>query len=212
MKKLRALLSAALMIMLSVSIAVAGTFALFSDKVEVTNHLHAGTLKVELDRTHLTVKSLNGDGEMEVIDRDESANPVSFTNPTEKEIFESKDKLVAASSYFEATMRVKNAGTIALVYSVKIKLTSVSNALAEKLNVWVQIGDGAYENKGTLSQFANENYVISKGNQVKKNGVESFKVKIELPDDVSDKDVQGSEAVFDLIVLAEQYVPAETTV
>ena len=57
MKKLRALLSAALMIMLSVSIAVAGTYALFSDSVEVTNHLQAGTLELGLTRAKL-VKSV----------------------------------------------------------------------------------------------------------------------------------------------------------
>lgn len=57
MKKLRALLSAALTIMLSVSIGVAGTYALFSDSVEVTNHLQAGTLELGLTRTKL-VKSV----------------------------------------------------------------------------------------------------------------------------------------------------------
>lgn len=57
MKKLRALLSAALTIMLSVSIGVAGTYALFSDSAEVTNHLQAGTLELGLTRTKL-VKSV----------------------------------------------------------------------------------------------------------------------------------------------------------
>ena len=52
-KTLTKLLMASLTLMLSVSVAVAGTFALFSDKTNVTNHLSAGTLKIGLERVEL---------------------------------------------------------------------------------------------------------------------------------------------------------------
>lgn len=210
MKKLRALLSAALMIMLSASIAVAGTYALFSDSVEVTNHLQAGTLKVGLERTNLTVRALDENG---VLQTTTNANTVSFEEPNNSNIFDLDNKLIAPGAYSEATMQIKNKGNVAFVYSVQIELKENSDAeLANQVNVWVKIGNGEYVNKGTLSDFAPANYIVTAGNHVDKNATESFMVKLEFPGAESNNEAQAKSAYFDLIVFAEQYVPAETTV
>ena len=210
MKKLRALLSAALMIMLSVSIAVAGTFALFSDSVTVTNHLQAGTLKVGLERTNLTVRALDDDG---VLQTTTNTNTISFAEPNNSNIFDLNNKLIAPGAYSEATMQIKNNGSVAFVYSVKIQLKDGSDEeLASQVNVWVKIGNGEYVNKGTLSDFAPADYIVTAGNHVDKNATESFMVKLEFPGADSNNEAQAKQADFDLIVFAEQYVPTETTV
>ena len=92
MKKLRALLSAALTIMLSVSIGVAGTYALFSDNVEVTNHLQAGTLELGLTRTKL-VKSVP-DATTGMPTKTEDATTRDFSAATSENVFGDRKSVV----------------------------------------------------------------------------------------------------------------------
>ena len=63
--RLRTLLVTSVVIMLCAAMIVGGTYALFSDSVEVTNHLVAGTLKVKLERIDLEQWRLDEDGNRE---------------------------------------------------------------------------------------------------------------------------------------------------
>ena len=213
MKKLRALLSAALMIMLSVSIAVAGTYALFSDNVEVTNHLQAGTLELGLTRAKL-VKSVP-DATTGMPTKTEDATARDFSAATSENVFGIGDEKIAPGSWYEVEMHVINKGTVAFNYRVAIELDSATTAenlaFAEQLTVYV---NGAAE--GTkLSDCKIENGKISvvvASKPVQKNATEEkFTVKIVF-NSLAGNDAQGKEVTFDLIVMAEQYVPAETTV
>lgn len=211
MKKLRALLSAALMIMLSVSIAVAGTYALFSDSVEVTNHLQAGTLELGLTRTKL-VKSVP-DATTGMPTKTEDATARDFSAATSENVFGIGDEKIAPGSWYEVEMRVINKGTVAFNYRVAIELDSATTAenlaFAEQLTVYV---NGAAE--GTkLSDCKIENgKIIVSDKLVQKNATEEkFTVKIVF-NSLAGNAAQGKEVTFDLIVMAEQYVPAETTV
>ena len=64
-KKLRTLLMCTLSIMLCMATVVVGTYALFTDKVTLNNHLQAGTLEISLVRTKLTKTELTADGYLE---------------------------------------------------------------------------------------------------------------------------------------------------
>lgn len=211
MKKLRALLSAALMIMLSASIAVAGTYALFSDSVEVTNHLQAGTLELGLTRTKL-VKSVP-DATTGMPTKTEDTTARDFSAATSENVFGIGDEKIAPGSWYEVEMHVTNEGTVAFNYQVAIKLDAATTdenlEFAKQLTVYV---NGATE--GTkLSDCKIENgKIIVSDKLVKKNTTdEKFTVKIVF-NSLAGNATQGKEVSFDLIVLAEQYVPAETTV
>lgn len=211
MKKLRALLSAALTIMLSASIAVAGTYALFSDSVEVTNHLQAGTLELGLTRTKL-VKSVP-DATTGMPTKTEDATVRDFSAATSENVFGIGDEKIAPGSWYEVEMHVTNEGTVAFNYQVAIKLDAATTdenlEFAKQLTVYV---NGATE--GTkLSDCKIENgKIIVSDKLVKKNTTdEKFTVKIVF-NSLAGNATQGKEVTFDLIVLAEQYVPAETTV
>ena len=106
MKKLRALLSAALTIMLSVSIGAAGTYALFSDNVEVTNHLQAGTLELGLTRTKL-VKSVP-DATTGMPTKTEDTAARDFSAATSENVFGIGDEKIAPGSWDEVEMHVIN--------------------------------------------------------------------------------------------------------
>ena len=56
--------------MLSFAVLAGGTFALFTEDHKITNHLQAGTLKIDLYRTHLRYAAVNADGVLE--EKDES--------------------------------------------------------------------------------------------------------------------------------------------
>lgn len=211
MKKLRALLSAALTIMLSASIAVAGTYALFSDSVEVTNHLQAGTLELGLTRTKL-VKSVP-DATTGMPTKTEDTTARDFSAATSENVFGIGDEKIAPGSWYEVEMHVTNEGTVAFNYQVAIKLDAATTdenlEFAKQLTVYV---NGATE--GTkLSDCKIENgKIIVSDKLVKKNTTdEKFTVKIVF-NSLAGNATQGKEVSFDLIVLAEQYVPAETTV
>lgn len=211
MKKLRALLSAALTIMLSVSIGVAGTYALFSDSVEVTNHLQAGTLELGLTRTKL-VKSVP-DATTGMPTKTEDTTARDFSAATSENVFGIGDEKIAPGSWYEVEMHVTNEGTVAFNYQVAIKLDAATTdenlEFAKQLTVYV---NGATE--GTkLSDCKIENgKIIVSDKLVKKNTTdEKFTVKIVF-NSLAGNATQGKEVTFDLIVMAEQYVPAETTV
>lgn len=211
MKKLRALLSAALTIMLSASIAVAGTYALFSDSVEVTNHLQAGTLELGLTRTKL-VKSVP-DATTGMPTKTEDTTARDFSAATSENVFGIGDEKIAPGSWYEVEMHVTNEGTVAFNYQVAIKLDAATTdenlEFAKQLTVYV---NGATE--GTkLSDCKIENgKIIVSDKLVKKNTTdEKFTVKIVF-NSLAGNATQGKEVTFDLIVMAEQYVPAETTV
>lgn len=210
MKKLRALLSAALMLMLSVSIAVAGTYALFSDNVTVTNHLQAGTLELGLVRTKL-VKCVP-DATTGMPTETEDTNEKDFSAVTSENVFGVADgEMIAPASWYEVEMSVKNKGSIAFNYKVAIKLNAATTAenlaFAEQLTVYV---NGADEGV-LLSECTDENgkLIISDKLVQKSTTDEKFTVKIVF-NNAAGNATQGKEVGFDLIVMAEQYVPAET--
>ena len=128
--------------MLSVSIGVAGTYALFSDNVEVTNHLQAGTLELGLTRTKL-VKSVP-DATTGMPTKTEDATARDFSAATSENVFGIGDEKIAPGSWYEVEMHVINKGTVAFNYRVAIELDSATTAenlaFAEQLTVYVNVG------------------------------------------------------------------------
>ena len=83
-RRMRGVLLAAVLLMLCVSLIAGGTYALFTDKVILTNHLQAGNLNITLKRTNLTSKTLNAETGF-LVSR-EYTEDVDFTEKTDKNV------------------------------------------------------------------------------------------------------------------------------
>lgn len=204
--KVRTLLVACVMIMLCAAMIVGGTYALWSDKVTVENHLTSGTLQVKLERISLTKTYLDDEtGYLVTTGPDTTIVDFTDTNTADDNVFGIEDEKVVPCSEYEAKLRLTNNGDVAFTYDVIIKLNSASNALAEQLKVYI---DG--EDKGTLDQYAVDGKaVISTQTMAKNDTAKEFTVKIQfINDNDINNDAQNKEVKFDLLVNAVQKTTA----
>ncbi len=204
--KVRTLLMACVMIMLSAAMIVGGTYALWSDNVTVENHLSSGTLQVKLERISLTKTYLDDEtGYLVTTDPDTTIVDFTDTNTADDNVFGIEDEKVVPCSEYEAKLRLTNNGDVAFTYDVIIKLNSASNALAEQLKVYI---DDEY--KGTLDQYAVDGKAIIFTQTMAKNDVaKEFTVKIQFINDNNiNNEAQGKEVKFDLLVNAVQKTTA----
>lgn len=208
MKRLKGLVLAMVSILLCVTTVVAGTFALFSDTVNVTNHLESGTLNVTLERASATKTILTSDGYLTEV----TVGEKDFSDANTDNLFGlvAGDKIVPGS-VLNANMTIKNDSTVAFGYYVKVVLSSDSGKvsdqeLAQQLKVTVT-GDRTVSTKLSDGVFVGgESDVISKvgvGEQ------KTFSVKVEFVNDAIDTTVDNNEAMsknvyVDFIVYAVQ--------
>ena len=205
-KKKRSVLMAVLTCVLCLALAAGGTYALFSDRVTLTNHLEAGTLNITLTRTYLSTTSLNKDTGFLV--KTESPDDVSFTDPTGKNIFDITDEtlIVPGCSYF-AEMKISNKSDVAFGYWLEIIYDNTPYvALADQLNVKIVTADGKTVEK-RLDQL---NGIIGGENNpigtLAKGGEALFTVSVEFLDleNHVNNDAKGQQLSFDLVVHAVQ--------
>ncbi len=199
--KMSVLLASSVIILLCVTMLIAGTYALWSDSVSVDNHLTAGSLDVKLERINLNKTIL--DSQTGYLITNSSDTVVDFTdsNTQDDNVFDVSEgeKVVPGTSY-EATMKISNNGDVAFEYDVIIKLTSVNNALAEQLKVYV---DGV--DKGFLSEYENDGQVVIDSQTMAKNdNAKVFVVKIVFEHLATNNEAQNQEVMFDLLVNAIQ--------
>ena len=208
-----------LIVVLSVALIIGGTYALYTDQATVTNHLNAGELEVTLARTALTTKTIdNSTGLLkETVYPDEE---VDFTESNKKNVFEiDDDTKIIPGSKFDASMKIKNGGTVAFAYWIEIKFSSeVSSALAEQIKVTITTADG-----NQTAAFLSSGLVIgSAGTPIgmlltRESTVFDVCIEfLELGAEVNDA-AQGKSVDFDLVVHAVQVVdpaakPAEAVV
>lgn len=204
--KVRTLLTACVMIMLCAAMIVGGTYALWSDKVEVNNHLSAGMLKVSLQRTYLEKYTLGDDMYMTKTTDDTIA-------PATANIFGMGNEVVVPTSYYAARLKLTNDGDVAINYEIKVVVKNDSDKeLAKQVKVFIgegEIGNVTYdegkylvtETDGnvTLTQFTIGNGFIDK-NQTGK----VFWVKIVFENRHDNNAAQNKRAEFDLLVTATQ--------
>lgn len=211
--KVRTLLMACVMIMLCAATIVGGTYALWSDNVQVKNHLSAGTLNVELKRTSLTKTYLDGTtGELIDFTDDTEVDFSGSTteNAENSNVFglndygtKTEEKIVPNSAY-AARLKLINNGDVAVDYVVKIDLTSTSNDLASQLKVQVADGDGTLVDKGYLSQYTKNGSAEIYFGSLAKGGSAEFTVKITFESGKDNNKAQSQTAEFDLLVEATQ--------
>ncbi len=202
MKKKRVLLVSCSVILLCVCVIAGMSYALFTDRVSVKNHLRAGNLDATLTRTNLKYNVLNKNGVLEekIVEED-----YDFTETTDENVFgiNADDICIVPGSYFDAELQIKNNGNTAFTYSVTVELIGDSNDLAEQLKV-VVIDHGGKKTEMKLSDLANGSS-IDAGYIGVGDDAQTFSVRVEFIDDTSiNNDAQSQTAVFDLVVEAVQ--------
>lgn len=209
-KKLRTLLMCALSIMLCISAVAVGTYALFTDKVTVNNHLQAGTLQVALTRTELSGKKLGADGYLDDVSDTTEKDFTGSTTATDNVFGIGEHDLIVPGCKYTAKMKLKNLGSVALSYTVQIVLNTPSaendNALARQLKISFGKTEATSTSK-TLAEVGTEsigNGTIAAG----ENSADEFIVSIEFVGSDNNNDAKSGEVSFDIVVLAVQQTTA----
>ncbi len=215
-KKLRTLLMCTLSIMLCMATVVVGTYALFTDKVTLNNHLQAGTLEISLVRTKLTKTELTADGYLET---NTVTTPTNFssTNTTNENVFGITDgTLVVPGSSYQADLKLTNDGSVAFTYLVELKIIEGgSTALADQLIITAGKSEAAATPK-KLSDVATG--LIFDGELAaptpETNTAVNFFVKVEFVNDTetdANNAAKNGEVKFDIVVSAFQKTTAPSS-
>ena len=214
-RRTRAIILALIAIVLSMTLISASTFALFSDRVTVKNHLQAGSLQATLVRTAHSYKILDNDGYLkltEVTTEAVNANTVDnvFGLPT--------DALIAPQSVLTASFRISNNSTVAFDYVVELVVVDASGnklattaltALHEQLVLEMTANGNTY----TLKDAADgtHDFKIVGAAPVVRNGSADFTVKLSFKDDNDvNNNAMDQKVYFDIIISAVQHVERPT--
>ncbi len=197
--KKRILITSFSVIILCLCILVGVSYSLFTDSEQVTNHLKSGDLDITLERIGLEYVTLNEQGYLEIKDNTEV---IDFTNTTEENIFGlDQEELMAPGSYYEATLKLNNKGTVAFDYTIEIVLNDAANDFANQLKVYV---DGDTEGK-VLGEIKEDNkYVIASTAAVEASSAKEFTVKVLFENHTDNNKAQDSSISFDLVISATQ--------
>lgn len=209
--KAKGLLTVCLVLLLLTSVGVGASYALFTDSVEVQNHLQAGTLDVTLNRTSLEYTLLNEEGYL--VTKTEGA--LDLTKATTENVFglDANATKIVPGSYFDAQLAIGNNGDVAFDYSVEIKLLTndqeLANELAKQLKVTITNAEGKVVAEYMLSDLHGEANCEVKAGHMKANETEhNFGVKVEFVNREDNNDAKSQAVAFDLIVSAVQATEA----
>ncbi|MBR3863367.1 MAG: SipW-dependent-type signal peptide-containing protein [Clostridia bacterium] len=218
-RKKRSVLLAVLTLVLCLALVAGGTYALFSDKVTLTNHLQAGTLDITLTRTNLVTKSLDDKTGFLV----ETTNPkdIDFSTPWDPDhperenenVFDIVDgTLVVPGCKYTAEMQITNNTDVAFGYWLEIVFDDkVDLTLAKQLEITVTTVKGTTAGKldvsaGLIGSEAKPIDVLAKTESA------LFTIAVEfcdLDDDINNTAKQKSFD-FDVVVHAVQITTQPT--
>ncbi len=117
----KTLLFSVMALFICTSLIVGGTYALFTDTVDVNTRLKAGNLDVTLKCTQYSYTVLTEKGIMKTVDADTCPDLSS-----DKPLFE--DMKAVPTSKHTATVFIGNAGSTAFTYGVRITWNGVTSA------------------------------------------------------------------------------------
>ncbi len=207
-KRSRIILLSCITVLCCVALIVGGTFALFTYKREVTNHLQAGELKAILTRTKLQATTLGDDGQLKTAT---NAEPKDFTQQNTDNIFGLKtQETVAPGCSFTATLTLQNQGTVAFVYWVEVSGITGDKELQDQLQFTVSVTDG--DSKSELLSSDQIGTVMGNATApigtILRGASAEFTVTLTFVDTSANNTAQAKTASFDLIVHAQQVTAA----
>ena len=207
MNKKRVLVLTFSIILLCISIVCGTTYALFTEKIIINNHLQAGFLDVSLVRTNLKYNVLKEDGYFEEKEIQENRD---FTSLKNESIFGINEEttLIVPGSYYEVELELRNKGNVAIDYIINIVVNDDINELSKQIKVQL-IENNQVVKENTLEEIKNNNFIISKGEMKVDEKTCKFTIRIEFMDDllvdnINNNLAQNKETMFDLCVEAVQ--------
>lgn len=204
MSKTKKLFVAFATIILSIGLIVGSSYALFTDKISVGNHVNAGTLNVTLQRTKLTKTLLQADGTFK---DDVNKSVVDFSNDTNENVFGfANGEVVVPTSVYTAEMTISNSSSVAFNYWIEIiPLSTSAQEFASQLTV--EVVAGSKTESGLLSNgsiFVGSETDVIGTVLVGPTNAQIFTVSITFEDDKANNSAMNKEAAFDLIIHAVQ--------
>ncbi len=200
-------------IVLCTSLIVGGTFALFTDKVAVNNHLQAGTLNITLIRTAHSYKALDEKGYLAttaVAEEEKNVEDEDFENAFDLP----EGALIAPQSVLSATFEIRNNDTVAFNYSVALTVKdSTGNVLEiadftelnKQLKLELTDASGNTTSRNGDAENAANSISANGAKVVEVGGKETFTVKLTFIDNTAINNLaQGQNVYFDIVVSATQ--------
>lgn len=189
----------AVTLMVALTTLVMGSYSLFSQKIELTNHFVTGELKLDLYRTSLIWSELDENGLLITHVDDETYNVKDLNN-----LFEtaSHPKVIIPGVFYESQMMIVNRGNVRFNYYIEIILKGESNELAEQLEVTFMMNEQVIKNKlsnGLYLGTVNDPL----GHAITDEEI-NFTIKVEFIKDANNNDAQALALDFDFIVYAVQ--------
>lgn len=202
-KQSKTLIMSLIITLLALTLLIGGTFALFSDKVTVNNHLAAGSVDVGFEQISYQEYSHKGEGGLLKLTTNDTVIDLTKNGSSVFNIVSA-----APGNWFCAQLKVSNIGTIAFDYSVKIlwdnKLQDDTMlALADQIKIEILNEEMTSINSFLLSS-CNEVESITNVGRVLTNGSQTFYVKAEFLSLDDNNQVQGKAINFDLELNAVQ--------
>ncbi len=211
----RTLLFSVLAIVISAGLVVGGTYAIFSDKVTVNNHLKAGTLDVGLNRVSYQEYTLSDRGTMTVGAL--NTERVDLTKDASSVFSVSR---AVPTSWYEAKIEVSNNGSVAFDYGVRVIWDSGSaekadKAFADQIKIKITSTGLSAPVEFMLSECEGKDIYL--GSLLKGSGASTFIIRAEFVNDslhnagltdkndhISNNAAMLAELDFDLQVYATQ--------
>ncbi|MGN1099501.1 MAG: TasA family protein [Christensenellales bacterium] len=198
-KRVRTMLLSMIVVCLSLTLVIGGTYALFSDQVTVNNHLAAGSLDVGLQRISYQACEIGSNGMLST----GTANTTTVDLTADNSSLFSVDKAVPGS-WYQADIRVSNNGDVAFDYGVRILWDSASatpaqTTLAGQIRITVSVGSTQ------MAQFVLTDLEdVDLGSILADGAAQVFTVKAEFVNSEENNAAQQSSLDFDLQVYAVQ--------
>ncbi len=201
-KTLGITLAASMGILLAASISIGATYSLWSAKTTTETHLTSGNLALKLERTKLSKCNLNN--ETGYLETSTNTEVKDFTNTTtaDSNIFDIESgELVVPGSYYEATLKLSNVGSVAFDYTVKLAITDENpDVLASQLKVYI---DGMASDY-LYNENNNGKFDITSGQVGKEDSNKEFTIKVQFENLEANNSAMDQEVNFDITIDATQ--------
>lgn len=202
--RMKAIVFSAVIALLSVSLLVLGTFALFSDSSESNVHLQAASLEARLYRTSLSGNRLGEDGTLKPFEESRRVD----LEKEDSAIFSLENVVPGVEQ--TAVLSIENHGGVAFDYSVSVvnvaAESAADKALAQQLKITVSPAEGEPE-VFYLNEYEEKGQNLKLGTLAADESVTKaeFSVKVEfVSGETIDNSAMNGKAVFDLRVDAVQ--------
>lgn len=207
-KRVKIVLAAMVVILLTVSVLLLPTFALFSDTVGTEHYIQSGSLRIDLYETHMAGNQIGADGTFSAYpDIEEEIDLSTYTG----KVFEIYG--IVPGVYRTGTFEVRDAGSTA-AYDLSISLTDIEvsaggSVLAEQIRITIaadNAGDSPVRESFTLAE-AEEAGAVSLGRMLLTQKVKEFTVTAEFINTSENNAAQNAAVSFGMLVTAMQVTP-----